>query len=117
MGRCAGVGGGMNQGDVYWYTFKSPDKRRPVVILTRNSAIHFLSGITVAPITRTIRGIPTEVVLTEEDGLFTMCAVNLDNIQTIQKANLAGYITHLSLEKMRAVRSAIEFALGFDALE
>jgi mRNA interferase MazF len=107
----------MNQGDVYWYTFRAPDKRRPVLILTRNSAIPFLTGITVAPLTTTLRGIPSEVLLTPaEDGVAADCAVNADNIQTIQKTGLGTYLTHLSLERMREVRAAVEFALGFDAL-
>jgi mRNA interferase MazF len=107
----------MNQGDVYWYAFRPPDKRRPVLVLTRNSAIPFLTNITVAPITSTIRGIASEVALTpDEDGMPADCAVNVDNIQTVQKSGLSGYVTHLSLERMREVRAAIEFALGFDAL-
>lgn len=101
---------------MYWYTFRPPDKRRPVLILTRHSAIRFLTGITIAPITSTVRGIPSEVVLTTDDGLPGHCAASLDNIQTIPKANLGAFIAHLSPERMRAVRSAIEFALGFDAL-
>lgn len=110
------MGGAMTQGDVYWYTFREPDKRRPVLILTRSSAIQFLTSLTIAPITTTIRAIPTEVALGQADGLFTDCAVNLDNIQTIQKARVGAFITHLSLARMKAVREAIEFALGFDAL-
>lgn len=110
------MGSGMNQGDVCWYTFRVPDKRRPVLILTRNSATTFLTGITIAPITSTIRGIPSEVVLTVADGLFNDCAANLDNIQTVQKAQIGAFITHVSPAKLREVRSAIEFALGFDAL-
>ncbi|HKQ77749.1 MAG TPA: type II toxin-antitoxin system PemK/MazF family toxin [Blastocatellia bacterium] len=107
----------MKQGDIYWYTFRAPDKRRPVLILTRNSAISFLTGVTVAPLTTRIRNIPTEVMLTpDEDGVASECAVNVDNIQTIQKANLEELLTSLSLERMREVRAAIEFALGFDAL-
>ena len=106
----------MNQGDIYWYTFRQPDKRRPVLILTRHSAVSFLTSITIAPLTTTIRGIPTEVVLTSEDGVQTSCVVNLDNIQTISKANLGAFITHLPPEKMREVRLAIAFALGFDTL-
>lgn len=105
----------MNQGDVYWYTFRAPHKRRPVLILTRNSAISFLTSLTIAPITSTIRGIPSEVVLTPADGLLNHCAVNVDNLQTVPKANIGGFITHLSLANMREVRRAIEFALGFDA--
>ena len=107
----------VNQGDVYWYTFRAPDKRRPVLILMRNAAIPFLTGITVAPLTTTIRNIPSEVVLTPaEDGVMADCAVSADNLQTVQKASLGAYITHLSHERMRDVRAAIEFALGFDAL-
>lgn len=107
----------MNQGDVYWYTVRAPDKRRPVLILTRDSAIPYLTGITVVPITTTIRGIPSEVLLSpEEDGMMESCVVNTDNIQTIQKANLGALITRLSQERMRQVRAAIEFSLGFDAL-
>jgi mRNA interferase MazF len=106
----------MKQGDVYWFTFKEPDKRRPVLILTRTSAISFLTGITVAPITTTIRGIPSEVVLTITDGLFEECAVNLDNLQTIAKAKFGGFITHLRPEKLRAVHEALCFALALDSL-
>ena len=108
----------MNQGDVYWYTFRAPDKRRPVVILTRASALPYLSGITDAPITTTIRNIPSEVLLNaEDDGMFEICAVNTDNIQTIQKSSLDDFITRLSQERLRQVRTAIEFSLGFDALQ
>ena len=107
----------MKQGDVYWYTFRAPDKRRPVLILTRNSAIPYLNGLTVAPITTNIRDIPTEVALTPADGMPTDCAVNLDNIQTVRKAGLDAYITHLPPALMREVRAAVEFALGFDALQ
>lgn len=117
MGSGAGVERVVKQGDVYWYTFRAPDKRRPVLILTRNSAIHFLTGITVASITTTIRSIPSEVMLTpQDDGMFEDCVVNTDNMQTIQKANLDEYITSLSEQRMRAVRVAIEFSLGFDTL-
>ncbi len=107
----------MNQGAVYWYTFRAPDRRRPVLILTRNSAIPFLTGITVAPLTTTIRDIPSEVLLTpEQDGLPEACVVNTDNIQTVQKNNLGEFIVQLSQERMRQVRAAIEFSLGFDEL-
>ncbi|HOU15716.1 MAG TPA: type II toxin-antitoxin system PemK/MazF family toxin [Anaerolineae bacterium] len=104
----------MKQGEIYWYPFPAPDKRRPVLILTRTSALRFLSSVTVAPITTTIRGIPTEVVLGPQDGLATDCAVNLDNIQTIQKARLGAFIATLATEKMQAVKQAIHFALGMD---
>jgi len=107
----------MKQGEVYWHTFRLPDKRRPVLILTRNSAIPYLTGISVAQITTTIRGAPSEVLLTPaDDGVFEECVVNAYNIQTIQKSQLGEFITELSLSRMREIRAAIEFALGFDAL-
>ncbi len=112
------MGWGVKQGDIYWYKFRAPDKRRPVLILTRNSAIPLLMGITVAPLTTTIRDIPSEVLLTpEEDGVPEICVVNTDNIQTIQKENLETLITQLSPSRMREVLDAIQFSLGFDTFE
>jgi mRNA interferase MazF len=104
----------VRRGEVRWYTFKAPDKRRPVLILTRNSAIGFLYACTVAPITTTIRDIPSEVRLTPDDGLLTHCAANMDNIQTVPKHKLGSMIAYLSLDKMDEVNQAISFALGFD---
>ena len=108
------MGCAMRRGEVRWYTFEVPDKRRPVLILTRSSAIGFLTALTIAPITTTVRSIPSEVFLTREDGLLTDCAVNLDNIQTVPKANLGLLIASLSPERMREVRRALSFALGLD---
>jgi len=100
----------MKQGDISWYTFRAPDKRRPVLILTRNSAISYLNSVTVAQITTTIRGVPSEVALTPlEDGVFEECVVNAYNLQTIQKNLVGELITHLSPERMREVRASIEF--------
>ncbi len=102
----------MKRGDVCWYTFEQPDKRRPVLILTRDSAIAVLNSVTVAPITSTIRSIPTEVVLTEADGLPNSCAANFDNLQTVPKARIGSPIAHLPAAKMKAAAAAIGFALG-----
>ncbi len=103
----------MKRGEVRWYTFEMPDKRRPVLILTRNSAISFLTGITIAPITSTVRDIPTEVFLTpEDDGALAPCAVNLDNVQTVPKHKIGAAITTLSAEHMAEVERALAFALG-----
>jgi len=104
----------MNRGDVCWYTFKAPDKKRPVLILTRDSAIAVLHSVTVAPITSTIRSIRTEVVLTKEDGLPATCAANFDNLQTVPKSHIGGRIARLTARKMQAARAAVSFALGFD---
>jgi mRNA interferase MazF len=103
----------MTRGEVRWYKFGKPDKRRPIVILTRNSALEFLGEVTVAPVTSTIRDIPSEVLLAESDGMPRDCAVNLDHIQTVAKAKIGPLITTLSTRKMSEVRSACLFALGF----
>ena len=107
----------MKRGDVCWYEFAAPDKNRPVLVLTRNSAIRALNNVTIAPITSTIRSIPTEVILTEEDGMPQPCAVNFDNLQTVAKAKIKERITHLPIRKMHEAEQAIAFALGFDELE
>lgn len=107
------MGRRVSRGDVCWYDFQPPDKRRPVLVLTRDSAIDHLTGITIAPLTTTIRGIPTEVVLTPDlDGVPETCAVNLDNLQTVRKAQLGTTVTHLTPARVRAVEYALLFALG-----
>jgi mRNA interferase MazF len=78
------------------------------------SEFHCWSRCIFAPITSTIRSIPTEVLLTADDGLPNTCAANLDNIQTVPKANISAPITHLSGSKMKAAAGAIGFALGLD---
>jgi mRNA interferase MazF len=104
----------VNRGDVCWYTFKTPDKRRPVLILTRDSAIAILHSVTVAPITSTIRSIPTEVVLTDADGLPGTCAANFDNLQTVPKSGIGERIARLPGRKMQEAAAALSFALGFE---
>ena len=104
----------MKRGEVYWYTFKSPDKRRPVLILTRSAVIPYLNTVTIAPITSRIRDIPSEVLITIDDGMPTDCAANFDNIQTVDKSKIGKFITQLSLGQLEEVREAIYFALGLD---
>ena len=93
--------------------FSRRDKKRPVLILTRDSALEFLGEVTVAPITSTIRDVPSEVVLTSADGMPRDCAVNLDHIQTISKGKIGSLIATLSASKMQQMRSSLLFALGF----
>ncbi len=104
----------MNRGDVCWYTFNALDKKRPVLVLTRESAISVLNSVTVAPITSTIRSIPTELLLTEQDGVPHTCAANFDNIQTVPKSNIGDRITRLTSRRMKEAAAAVSFALGFD---
>jgi mRNA interferase MazF len=103
----------MRRGEVRWYRFSTPDKRRPVLILTRNSALEFLGEVTVAPVTSTIREIPSEVRLTHAEGMPRDCAVNLDHVQTVTRARVGPLIATLSPGKMSEVRAALLFALGF----
>ncbi len=104
----------MERGEIRWYTFKSPDKKRPVIILTRSSALKFLGEVTIAPITSTVRKIPTEVILDQQDGMRTLCAINLDHIQTVSKDKVGAYISKLSDVKLDEIKPALLFALGFD---
>jgi mRNA interferase MazF len=79
--------------------------------LSRNRAYQIRKSITVAPITRTVRGIPVEVPLDESDGMPTRCAVNLDDILTIPIGLIEDRITALSADKITRVGEAIAFAL------
>ena len=96
-----------------WYKFSRPDKRRPVLVLTRDSALEFLGELTVAPITSTIRSMPSEVLLTSADGMPRDCVINLDHVQTVPRGRVGALITTLRSEKMPEVRSALLFSLGF----
>lgn len=104
----------MRRGDICWYVFGPPDKRRPVLLLTRDSAIPVLNAVTIAPITSTVRDIPTEVMLTREDGMPASCAVNFDNVQTVSKHKLGERITRLRPDRLAEVARALSFALALD---
>lgn len=106
------MAGAVERGDVWLYHFPRPDKQRPVLVLTRSSAISYLSSITVAPITSTIRDVPSEVRLTEEDGMKGPCAVNLHNIVTVSKAHLGRRLATLTPERLQEICRALGFALG-----
>ncbi len=103
----------IRRGEVRWYRFSSPDRKRPVVVLTRDSAIEFLGEVTIAPVTSTIRQIPSEVPLGEEDGMPRDCAVNLDHVQTVARGRIGPLITTLAPSKLADIRAALLFALGF----
>jgi mRNA interferase MazF len=102
----------MQRGEIWWAELSPPSGRRPVVLLSRNAAYRLRTSITVAIITRTVRDIPVEVPLGQEDGMPATCVINLDDILTIPKSALAEQITMLSTNKMAAVRESIIFALG-----
>ncbi len=104
----------MRRGEIRWYRFGRPDKTRPVLILTRDSVIDVLGEVTVAPITSTARGIPSEVAVTSENGLHQDSVVNLDHVQTVPRGRIGALIAALPAHRMRDVQSALLFALGFD---
>ena len=101
----------MKHGDIRWYKFVRPDKKRPVLILTRDSVLEYLNEVTIAPITGTVRNIPSEVFLTKADGMPKDCAVNCDHLQTVPKGKIGPLITSLLPAKMVDVGQAIRFAL------
>jgi len=97
---------------VYWFRFASPDKRRPVVILTRSGLVSHLGTVTVAAITSTRRGVPSEVALGPEEGMPKLCAANLHNVFTLSKDLLGPYLATLPDEVMSRIDGALIFALG-----
>ena len=102
----------VNRGEIWLHRFKAPDKRRPVLVLSRQEVIPLLDTVMVAPITRTIRGAPSEVVVGVPEGLKQHSAVNLDHVQTVERARLVGYVGSVPAETMRAVCRALAVATG-----
>ena len=96
------------------FRFAPPDKQRPVLLLTRSDMIPILNTVTVAPLTRTIRGVASEVVVGTGSGLKTDSAVNLHHVVTIPKAGLRRFVGTVAPEIVVRVRAALRFALGFE---
>lgn len=103
----------MRRGELRWYTFAAPDKRRPVLILTRDEVIDTLNAIIVVPATRTIRGIKTEVLLSLEDGVPTACSLNFDHVSLAQRSRLGALISTLPPARWPEVERALLIARGF----
>jgi len=104
----------LTRGEIRWYIFRLPDKRRPVLVLTRDEVIDHLNEIIVAPVTRTIRGLKTEVLLTEEDGMPAACAANFDHLSLGQRDRFGSALCTLSERRWPEVRRALLTACGFD---
>src|SRR6266446_6295682 len=100
----------MKRGEIRWYTFRLPDKRRPVLILTRNDVIERLNEIIVVPVTRTIRGLTTEVVLTPEDGMPVVCALNFDHVSLAQRDRIGSVLCSLPETRWPEVQRALVIA-------
>ncbi len=103
----------MRRGEIRWYTFRPPDKRRPVLVLTRNEIVDLLNEIIVVPATRTIRGLTTEVMLTPEDGMPVACALNCDHVSLAQRERIGPVLTALPEQQWPNVRRALLLACGF----
>lgn len=106
------MAGRVNRGEIWLFTFKPPDKRRPVLVLTRQEVIGLLSTVMVAPVTSAIRGAPSEVLVGVEEGLKVSSVVNLDHVQTVERRQLSYYVGSLGREKMQAVCKALAIAVG-----
>lgn len=102
----------INRGEIWLYTSSSPDKRRPVLVLTRQEAIDLLHTVMVAPITSTIRGAPSEVVVGTSEGLKRDAAINLDHVQTVDKNKLSTFVGTVGKSKIESVCRALTIAVG-----
>jgi mRNA interferase MazF len=102
----------VRRGDVYWYPFASPDKRRPVLVLTGSRSLPHLSTATVAGLSTTVRFVASQVPLGPDDGLPKACAVNLHQIFTVSQTALGPFIVSLTDGIMARVDLALGFALG-----
>ena len=102
----------VNRGEIWMYRFKAPDKRRPVLVLSRPEVIELLHTVMVAPITSTIHGAPSEVVVGPENGLKQQSAVNLDHVQTVERARLVVYVGTVQPPAMQSVCRALAIATG-----
>lgn len=103
---------GVSRGEIWLHRFAPPDKRRPVVVLSRDDALEVLRSVIVAPVTSTIRGIPSEVVIDARHGLKHPSAVNLDHVQTVHRDDLKRYVATLPAEAMQRVCAALAIATG-----
>lgn len=102
----------IERGEIWSYRFKSPDKRRPVLILTRAEVIPLLHTVMVAPITSTRRGAPSEVAVGTDEGLKKDSAINLDHVQTVEQDRLVGFIGSVGDAKMQQICRALAIATG-----
>jgi len=105
----------LKRGEIRWYIFRPPDKRRPVLILTRNEVLDHLNEIIVVPVTRTIRGLTSEVVLSPDDGMPVACALNFDHISLAQRDRIGPALCSLPESRWPEVRRALLVACGFGA--
>jgi mRNA interferase MazF len=98
--------------DIYWADLGPPAERRPVCVLARDAAVHVLSSVTCAPITRTIRNIRSEVELGPEHGVPEACAISCDNVITVPLEAFDNQpVGHLDEVTRAALDRALRYAL------
>ena len=102
----------VNRGEVWLYSFASPDKRRPVLVLSRQKTIGLLRTVLVAPITSAIHGVPSEVQVGTEEGLKHLSVVNLDQVLAVDQSKLRHFVSTVGAERMAAVCRALLIATG-----
>jgi mRNA interferase MazF len=102
----------VSRGDIWMYRFGAPDKRRPVLVLSRQVALAVMETALVAGITSTRRGLPTEVLLDETHGLRGPCAANLDHVYAVPQRELRKYVATLPPELMAMACEALAIATG-----
>lgn len=105
----------MRRGDVYWAQFPAPVGKRPVVLVSRDEAYAIKTRVTVVAVTRTVRGIPTEVRVGPSEGLPKVGVANADEVVTIPRTTLRDRIATLSSAKLDEIDAALRFALGLKA--
>lgn len=103
---------GLSRGEIWFYRFDKPDKRRPVVIISRQEVIPLIRTVTVAPITTAIRGAPSEVIVGTDEGLKKPSAINLDHVQTVSQSKLERYVGSLSQAKLHELCKRLAIAVG-----
>jgi mRNA interferase MazF len=104
----------LSRGEIRMFRFARPDKRRPVLVLSRDSVIEALHTVTVAAITSTLHGSPTEVELGVAEGLKGQSSVNLANVFTVRQSDVGAYVGALGPQKMALVCQALSIAVGCD---
>ena len=101
----------MRRGEVWWVEHPAAG-RRPHLVLTRDSAMEGLARVLGVPVTRTVRGIPSEVELGPNDGLPDRCVLSFDNLRVVRKAYFVDRICTLGPERMEHVCRALAIATG-----
>jgi mRNA interferase MazF len=104
----------INRGEIWLLNLPRPDKRRPVVVLSRSSLLGLLNTVTVAAVNSTLRGSPTEVEVGIDEGLKAASCINMCNVFTVQQSDLKTFVGTLKPSKMRAVCQALAVATGCD---